>query len=340
MGENGSSKKKLFAVLEILKKYSDDAHPMNSKEILEKLSSEYDITAERKSIYRDVELLKSCGVNIEQATARRDGYYFSDREFEAAEIRLLVDAVLSASFITRKKTNKIIKKLKGQLSEHQAKDFENQIYYDKRVKFDNEQILYVTDNINGAISEHKKIKFAYYRKEIKNGKIRRKKTHDHIISPYALIWNDDKYYLVGNYDKYDTLSHYRLDRMGSIEVLDEPARPVKEVSEYKNNFDAGDYVSKTFQMYSGSDEIIELICDNSLLEKMIDKFGDKAAYNNYGEDRFYLRAEGYVSEGLADWLMSFGDKCYVQAPYRMRELIIERAEKIIALQSDRNNEFP
>lgn len=335
--EQGSSKKKLFAVMEILKKYSDDENPINANDILKRLERDYDIVAERKSIYRDIETLRSCGVEIEKAASSKDGYYLSVRDFEVAEIRMLNDAILSARFITKRRTKLLTEKLRKQLSVYQSKKIATQTYFDNRVKFENEQILDVTDTIHKAIAKNRKIKFGYYRKEIVGGKIRRKKVRDHIVSPYALIWDDDKYYLIGNYDKYDTLSHYRLDRMGQIEVLEEPARSFEEVSEYKNYFDTGDYVRKTFQMYSGSDEIIELVCDNSLLEKMIDKFGDKASYSSYGQDKFYVRAKGYVSDGLAEWLMCLGDKCYVQSPDSMRESVLKRARDIIALQSDSNN---
>lgn len=332
-----SSKKKFFAVFEILNKYSDEDHPINAYEILELLERYYDITAERKSIYRDIETLKECGVDIEKAVSTKDGYYMASRRFEVAEIRMLNDAILSARSVSKKKTGEIIKKLRQELSVYQSQKIESQTYYDNRVKVANEQIFYIIDTIGTAISQNKKIVFNYSHKEIINNKICKGKSRQFIISPYALIWNDDKYYLVGNYDKYNDISHYRLDRMEMVEILDSPSRYFGEVCEYKNKFDAGDYAAKTFQMYSGKNEIIELVCDIDILEKMLDRFGNKAAYINYGENKFIVRAKGYVSKGLVDWLLQFADKCYIREPADLRESVLRRVKNIVRCQEHDNN---
>ncbi len=327
-----SSKKKLFAVLEILKKYSDDEHPMKAHEIIEKLSSEYDLAAERKSIYRDVETLQDMGVDIMKSG--REGFYLAARSFEIAEIRMLNDAILGASFITPSKTKVLSHKLTQELSVHQAKQIETQMYYDNRIKFDNEQILYIVDQLHTAIAAGKKVKFKYYRKRIVNNRVRRTYTREHCISPYALIWSDDNYYLVGNYGKYDNLSHYRLDRMEQLSITDEPSRSFEEVSKYRGSFDAGDYVTHTFRMYSGEETEIDLICSNDILEKIIDKFGDGAHYMNCENDTFRVRTTGYMSEGLVDWLMMYSSRCYIKAPDELRERVIRRAAEIVEKQSE------
>lgn len=336
MAENevNSSKRKTFYVLEILRKYSDDKHPITAKEIEDKLLLLYNIKAERKSIYRDINVLRSCDYNIMKIS--QDGFCLADRNFEAAEIRLLNDAILGARFITQKKTKELSKKLRHELSVYQAKQIESQTYFDNRVKFTNEHILYMIDTIHTAISENRKIKFEYYRKKIIKNQICRVYTRDHIISPYALIWSEDKYYLVGNYDKYDNISHYRLDRMENVKITDEYSRMFEEVCEYKNSFDAGDYVSKTFQMFSGTDEMIDLVCSNSILEKIIDKLGEHVHYMSVGNDKFRVRARGYNSEGLIEWLMMFSDKCYVVGPENLRQAVVDRAKAILDMQNNKN----
>lgn len=334
MAENdiNSSKRKILYVLEILRKYSDDKNPITAQEITEKLQSIYGIKAERKSIYRDINVLKSCDYDVIKIS--QDGFCLADRNFEVAEIRLLNDAILGARFITQKKTKELSKKLRQELSVYQAKQIETQTYFDNRVKFTNEHILYVIDTIHTAIAENKKIKFSYYRKKIINNQICRVYARDHIISPYALIWSEDKYYLVGNYDKYDNLSHYRLDRMENVTIINENSRLFEEVCEYKNSFDAGDYVSKTFQMFSGTNEMIDLVCCNSILEKIIDKLGEHVYYMSMGENRFRVRARGYTSEGLIEWLMMFADRCYIVEPESLRQAVEERAKAIILMQND------
>lgn len=327
-----SSKKKLFAVLDILNKYSDEEHPINANEIKEKLEKHYDIVAERKSIYRDIETLRECDVDIERASSTKDGYYMASRRFEMAEIRMIIDAILGAKSVSKKKTKDIMQKLKEELSIHQAEDIESQIYCDKRIKVGNEQLFYVIDTINRAISSNKKISFNYFHKVIKNNKIKKGEVKKFVVSPYSLIWNDDKYYLVCNYEKYDDLSHFRLDRMEKVEILDEPARYFGEVCEYKNAFDSGDYSTKAFQMYSGKEGEIELICDIDILEKMLDRFGMEATYINYGDNKFILRSSGYISEGLAGWLLQFSDKCYIKKPDILREDVLKMAKSIIECQ--------
>ena len=326
-----SSKRKLFAVLEILKKYSDEDHAVTSFDIIEKLAAEYDIAAERKSIYRDVDVLREIGFDI--IKKGREGVFLASRRFEVAEIRMLNDAVLGASFITPSKTKVLSNKLVQELSIYQAKQIETQMYFDKRIKFDNEQILYIVDQLHTAIAAGKRVKFKYHRKKIVNNRVKRKYTRDHCISPYALIWSDDYYYLVGNYDKYDNLSHYRIDRMGNLEITDEPSRSFEEVSKDRGSFDAGDYVTRTFKMYSGEETEIDLICSNDILEKIIDKFGDGAHYMNCENDTFRVRTTGYMSEGLVDWLMMYSSQCYIKAPEELRERVIRRAAEIVEKQS-------
>ena len=324
--------KKIICILNILKKYSDENHALTASEIIEKMNSLYYVNAERKSVYRDIEVLAECGYNV--AKAGRNGFYLAERNFEPAEIRLLNDAVLSARFIPPKITRELSEKLRTELSIYQAKQIESQTYFDHRVKYDNEQIMYIIDTIHKAICERRKITFDYFRKKIENSQVCRVMTRSHIVSPYALVWSDEKYYLVGNYEKYNNISHYRLDRMENVAATNEPARYFEEVSEYKNMFDIGDYVSRVFQMYSGEEEEIILLCKNELLEKMIDKFGDNVRYVSCGEEHFRLKAKCCRSEGLVEWLMMFGNRCAVISPESLRNDIVERAKSIISFQNN------
>ncbi len=334
MAENdvNSSKKKIFYVLDILRKYSDEDHPITAQQIVDRLQSLYNVKAERKSIYRDINVLKSCDYDIIKIAG--DGFSLLERSFEVAEIRLLNDAILGARFITPKKTKELSEKLRRELSVYQAKKIETQTYFDNRVKFTNEHILYVIDTIHTAISENKKITFGYYRKKIVNNQICRYYDRNHTISPYALVWSEDKYYLVGNYEKYDDISHYRLDRMENVTITNEQSRSFEEVSKYKNRFDVGDYASRTFQMFSGTDEMIDLICSNDILERVIDKLGEYVHYMSVGKDKFRVRVRGYDSEGLIEWLMMLSNRCYVVSPESLRKRVIERANEIIQMQNN------
>lgn len=322
-----SSKLKLLYIFKILQKYSDEDHPMTAAAICEKLSELYEIGAERKSIYRDIDCLCAAGINI--VKVNRSGYFLAGRTFELAEIRILEDAVLAANFITQERSKELSDKLCSELSIYQADEIRSQTYFSSRVKADNEQFLYAIDTIHRAIEQKRKIRFGYYRKKLCGSSIRTVLARVHTISPYALIWSKDKYYLVGNYDKYDDLSHYRIDRMRNVTLLAEKARPFEEVCEYRGRFDAGDYASRTFEMYSGSETRIELLCRNELMEKVSEMLCSNTQYISVDEDHFRAVTKGYVSEGLVEWIMSLGSGCRVVYPESLREMIIDRCRRIM-----------
>lgn len=327
MANNGNSKIKILILYEILKKYSDEEHPLSSGELCE-LLQERGISGERKSIYRDITILAGYGVDIINTHLPKFGFFIAKREFELPEVRLLMDAVLTAPFITNKKTAELTAKLGELLSCYQAEEVLKQIYIDQRVKFDNEEIYYNIDAINRAIATHKKISFLYHHKIISNRKAEFDEGREFTISPYALLWANDKYYLAGNYEKYDTLSNYRLDRIKHAIVQDCDSRPFSEVSSYRDYFDSADYLKKTFNMYHGEQEWIELRCANNILETIVDKFGYEIEFSCHDENAFTVRANVYVSEGLVEWLLQYGNRIVVQSPKKLKREMVKRIEEL------------
>ncbi|MBQ0111488.1 MAG: WYL domain-containing protein, partial [Oscillospiraceae bacterium] len=232
-------KSRLLYVLEILKKYSDEEHPLSSSEIIVKLD-EYDITADRKALYDDVSVLCSFGYDIIHTRTPKSGYFLAERELEFTELSLLADAVLSADFITAKKTAELTKKLSGFLSENQARTFSGRIFTEKRAKSDNEELYYTVDKLLRAIENKKKVELTYNKRILENGKPKLT-SKQHIISPYALSWVDDHYYLIGNNEKYDNLLHLRIDRINKVNILKDDYRHFSQVCAYKDYFDVADY---------------------------------------------------------------------------------------------------
>ena len=319
----------LLYVLEYLDKYSDSEHPVTEAKIMEYLS-ERSITCARKSVYDDIGALCEYGFDITRAYAAKEGFFLGERAFETAQVRLLLDAILSARFITEKKTKELSRRLMRFLSGYQAQDIDSQIFIDNRLKFQNEQIYYIIDTINRAIAQEKKVRFDYCRYHIEDNRavLRTERTFE--ISPYALVWSNDFYYLVGNYEKYDNLSNYRLDRMRMAQLTDKKIRPHQQVSGYAGAFDTADYVRKNMMMYPGLQEEIELLCKNSLLDVVLDRFGTDAQVINKEKGRFLLRAGVYISDGLVDWLLPYSDRLYVMRPRSLREQV---EEKIISLSA-------
>ena len=231
------------------------------------------ISCERKSIYADIKTLNSIGFDIVSSMSPRRGFFIASRTFELPQVRLLIDAVTSAGFITPDKTRDLVAKLEGLVSKNEAAELVSQVYIDSNTKCDNEEIYYIIDALHDAILNRNKVKFLYKRRNIDkaNRKSYTQKTFK--VSPYALIWKDDHYYLVCNNEKYDNLMNLRLDRIRKIEQLDEPERDISEVSEYTHGIDVSDYVSKMFNMFSGEPDKVRLLCHLDLREEIMDRFG-------------------------------------------------------------------
>ncbi len=331
MKDKGYTKLKLLYIKDYLEKNSDEDHPISVERISEMLEDK-GIICERKSIYSDVRTLKEYGTDIASVKRPTSGYAVLSRDFEVPEIRLLIDAVQAADFITPKKTKELIGKMGTLCSTWQSKALQKQVYIENRVKCTNEEIYYNIDVVSRAIQQKKKINFIYYKRKLNDGeKIITSDEKEFTVSPYALIWSNDHYYLVSNNEKYDNLMHTRIDRMKKVHITEEKARDFSEVSEYKNYFDAADYSSKSFNMYSGDTQRLVISCDNSILEEIVDCFGDDGIRADKDESRFVLSAQCVISEGLASWVMQFGNKVEVLEPKKLREDVKKKAEDILSL---------
>ncbi len=330
---DSSSKKntnnlRFLMLKEILVKYSDDDHPINASKIVDILKEKYGMKCDRKTIYRDIKTLVHFGFDVNKYRDERKGVYLGEREYELVEIRMLIDAILTAKFITPKKTQKLIRKLYNELSIYQIDSFNNQVYIDNATKFDNEEIYYSVDKINEAILKNNKIQFVYRHKILRNNRIVINKGKKFKVSPYALIWSDDRYYMVANNDKYDNLSNYRLDRMSKVEICYETARTFKEVSDYKHEFDVSDYVKKNINMFPGEKEHIQLVCCNDFLEILYDKFGKDIICKKSDETEITVDLDVYISEALIDWLVSNACAVKVKSPNYLIERIKQKISQI------------
>ena len=330
MSGKRSQRKRILILLDILMKKTDEDHPLNAREIIDIIATQ-DILCDRKTIYEDIEALNLCGYDIISTKGSKSGYFLSGREFELPEIALLTDAVLSADFITHKKTDILVKKLKGLLNEYQAEKFAERTFIDNRNKCDNEEIYYSIDTIEQGIDKKKKITLDYIRHTLKNGRTPEVVTKKMKVSPYALIWAEDHYYLVCNNEKYDNLMHLRLDRMKRVSLLEEDFRHFKEVSEYRNEFNTADYSAKVFNMFSGNEEEIVLDCNSDILDQVIDRFGDKIFIRQSEESRFKFSHKACISEGLVAWILQFGNKMRVESPNSLKEQILKRSLEITSI---------
>ena len=326
MASATSQKLKLLHILEILKEYSDEDFPVSAAFIIDKLESR-GIKAERKAIYDDIDCLVNYGYDIYKVRSPKAGYVLGERDFELPEIYLLEDAVRTAHFITEKKTRDLCNKLDAMLSRSQAERSARGIYINTDGKTKNESIFYNIDTISRAIANHRKITYRYGVRELKGREIvtvfRERK-----ISPYAMTWQDDHYYLIGNYDKYDNLVHLRIDRMKNVEETEEKARHFSEVSKYTDSFNVADYTKSLFDMFVGIRQTVRLKCAKTILEQIVDRFGDEIFVSNVTDTHFEINVECAVSPALCTWLFGYGDDIEVITPDSLRDMMRERAKKI------------
>ena len=200
---------------------------------------------------------------------------------------------------------------------------------ENRPKTNNEEIYYHIDKLNRAIQSGWQVELTYRRRVIGDQNAVEYEEKRHKISPYAMIWSDDHYYLVGNNEKYDNLMVLRLDRIRRLEILEgERVRPFSEVSPYKNFFDSADYAKKHFNMFAGNTEHVELICKNDLIEQVLDKFGENIRVYRVNEDKFGVAADIAVNEGLVAWLMQFGARVQVKKPQSLKNMLLSRIDEI------------
>ena len=331
MAGKPDAKLKLLYLKEIFEKYTDEEHILNSTELTSLLFERYGIECERKSIYKDVQILSDYGMDIIKTRSPKNGFFLASRPFEAAEVRLLADAVQAADFISKRKTMLLIQKIESFVSVDQAARLHRQVYIDNRHKCSNEEIYYNIDALDTAIKAGKKVRLKYARRKLDQKFTAQEEIKEFLLSPYALIWSNDHYYLVANNGKYDNLMHMRIDRIHKVEITDEPARLLSEVSEYKTGFDSADYASKAFNMFSGTPETVDLKCSTELIEEIVDRFGENAALRRSKDGWFLLREEMNINDGLVSWIMQFGDKIEVVKPAALREMVKEKAERILEI---------
>ena len=308
MPTSANQRAKLLYLMKILQENTDEDHPMTIEQIIASLSA-YGIQAERKSLYSDFEHLRNYGLDIESKRTKTTAYYIASRRFELPELKLLVDAVLSCRFITKKKSDELITKLSSLTSSEQAKHLRREIYIADRTKSINETIYYSIDRIHQAINENKKITFKYFDYDVRKNRIYRKKGEYYVTTPVTLCWREDKYYLIAYSAKYDSLVHYRIDRMSNVDALNEPADKLS-----KRKFNISEHVKSVFGMYRGDTTRATLAFDNSLVNVVLDHFGPDAPIRPGNDGWFEVTADVSVSPVFLSWMFALSDRAKIISP--------------------------
>ena len=332
MPKGNNSKLKLSYLTRIMLEKTDDEHKLTMPQILEELER-YDVSAERKSIYTDfADMKEKLGIDIIQEKIGKDTYYYvGSREFEVAEIKLLIDAIQSSKFITEKKSNELIKKVKGLVSHYQAAQLQRQVYVHGRIKTMNESIYYNVDTLHAAIANNSKIKFQYCNWYANKKLVPLHNGDFFVVSPWALTWDDENYYLVAYDQNSETIKHYRVDKMMKISILEE-RRAGKTLFE---SFDMAVYSKMNFGMYHGDIKKVHISFPNYMVGVFIDRFGkDIAIHPAEGENRSRIAVDVAVSKQFFGWIASLGRWVKIEGPEDVVTEMREFAQKLAGVYEE------
>lgn len=324
MAKSCNQKLKILYLMQILSEQTDEANPIMMPQILDALEAN-GITAERKSIYDDIETLRTIGMDIVKRSEKPVGYYVGKRKFELAELKLLVDAVQSSKFITVKKSEELIKKLEGLTSRYEARQLQRQVFVTNRIKTMNESIYYNVDRIHNAILDNVKITFQYFNWTIEKKMELRKNGDRYCISPWLLTWNDENYYLIGYDEEAETIKHYRVDKMLAIELTEEK-RIGGEAFQAAN---AAEYAKKTFGMFHGTEKSVKIRFENSLSGVLIDRFGKDIPIRKEDETHSIARMEVAVSKQFYGWLSGLGTGIQILEPEEVKQEYIGFLQELL-----------
>lgn len=311
MPKSMNQKLKLLYIADYLKLKSDENHPVSAEELRSMLLSQ-GIDAERKSIYSDIEALRHFGMDIAVSRGRNGGIMLLSKDFELTELKLLVDAIQSSRFITEKKSYALIKKISSLASEHDRKELQRFVYISNRIKTENESIYYSTDNIYRAINNDRQIEFYYFN----YGADKKKKYHNNnkpiTVSPFALQFDSDRYYMIAFDSTAAKIKHYRVDKMENVSILEKQ----RDGKGYFRNFDPAAYSNATVTMYGGDIVNVTLECTNEFAGMIIDKFGKKCHFIPKGGNLYSVTVNAALSPTFYSWIFTFAGKIKITAPER------------------------
>ena len=318
-------KLKILYLMQVLLEETDPEHPLNATQLCEKMLSRYDYSYNRKTIYADIGRLQAYGMQIGQTKGSSFGYYVEKRDFDLAELKLLVDAVQSSKFITKEKSEDLIRKLAGLTSNAYAKQLQRQVFIYNRIKADNDAIYANVDALHEAIQKNRQIGFKYCEWTVKKELVQKKNGAEYVVSPWALTWDDENYYLVGYEEASEKIKHYRVDKMQEIRVTEE----MRLGKDRFKDFDLAAFARKTFGMYGGEDRKITLEGENHLAGVVIDRFGTDVMMRPYDREHFHASVTVTISPQFFGWLAGIGKGIKICRPEDVREAYREYLRGII-----------
>ncbi len=325
MPKGTNQKLKLYYLSKIMIQKTDDEHFLTMPEIKTLLEG-YGVTADRKSLYDDMEALRVLGIDVIGEQVGRNYYYHvGSKQFEIAELKLLVDSIQSSKFITEKKSAELIKKLTALASEYEAAQLKRQVEVQGRIKTMNESIYYIVDDIHNAISTNRRIKFEYLKWNLNKEMVPRKEGY-YEVSPWALTCDDENYYLIAYDEEADKIKHYRVDKMRKIQVVDE----MRLGREHFKAFDMGSYSKMNFGMFGGKETGVKLKFKEHMVGVLLDRFGKDISIRGCGGGWYETNVEVAVSEQFFGWVFALGGDVIIAGPQDVVDNLKKELHKISA----------
>ena len=306
------NKQRPFRLLKYLYENTDENHPVSTPELVKIFQAE-DAHASRQTVTDDIDVLIGEGFDIVTVRSTQNSFFLANRRFELPEIKLLIDAVSSSRFINREKSTALIEKLTGMVSRAQAEKIRRHLYAADRVKADNHQIYYTVDAITDAIDEGKKICFQYYEYSGDKEKLLRRDGAKYCVSPYALVWDDNHYYMLAFSDDRQIMVNYRVDRMCNTEMTQETAVPMPA------GFDMDEYVQHQFRMFAGEEVEVVLECRNEMMKYIVDQFGEDVETRPASEETFFAKVSVADSPTFYGWVFPFEGKVKIAEPQEIQD---------------------
>ena len=311
-----------FYVAKMLYEQTDEEHYLTIAQIIERLEDKYEISTSRGTVSDDIKALQAFGVEIEVEQSTQNRYYLIGRRFDLPELKALIDAVESARFIPKEKSSALVAKLGSLASPFEALKLVRNVDVENRIKADNEKIYYIMEALNDAINDKMKVSFQYYTYNRNKERVAKHDGEVYVFSPYKLIWNGDYYYVVGYSEKHGSIGSFRVDR-----IVTTPQILIEEQHEPPKSFDLNIYLNSMFRMYNGERKRVKLICENDLMDAVIDKFGKDVVISEYDDNSFKVIATTSVGNVFYSWVFGFGGRVTISSPEDVRE---EYAEMVAA----------
>lgn len=317
-GRSKYQKLKLLYLKQFFEEKTDENHTATMADIIAYLRSK-GIEAERKSIYNDFDALEYYGMDVRNDEYGKN-YQWLDRDIELSELKLIIDSVASSKFLPEKKSLALIQKLEKLCSEYQREQLTRQVRVIGRPKTMNNNVLYNVDALHAAIAANKTVRFKYFHYNIKKEREYTKKGKPYEVSPWALLYDNDNYYLLAYLD--DDFRIFRVDRMANVETGEQD----RHGQEVFDQMDMAAYSKSTFGMYGGKEQEVEMVFHNRMIDTVIDKFGRDVWLRKVDDWHFKVTVTVAVSPQFFAWVFGLGNYVTITGP----ENVVKQMKDMLA----------